>query len=327
MVMGLAGDIKGEALEAGFDLVGITDTASLTAGQCGFFNDWLSSGFAGQMDYMGRNVRQRLNPAALLEDAQSVICLGLNYKPPEMPNEPLRPAIPMGKVANYARYEDYHLFIKKLLHRLTGFISSVAGSGFRFRVFVDSAPVAERTLAAKAGLGFIGRNHILISPKFGPQVFLAEIITNLRFQTDVPIKADCYNCEKCIAACPTGALRTDGRFDANKCISYLTIENKGQIPADLAEKIGDRLFGCDECVSACPYCEKSPECANKQFKFYPDRVKLNLNEILAMNEQSFESGFADSCFKRTGLELLKRNAEICLANTADKRRQQLFSDK
>ena len=325
--MGLAGDIKGEALEAGFDLVGITDTAPLTAEQCGFFNDWLGLGFAGQMGYMGRNVRQRLNPATLLEDARSVICLGLNYRPPEIPNEPLRQAIPMGRVANYARYEDYHLFIKKLLHRLTDFISSVAGSDFRFRVFVDSAPVAERALAARAGLGFIGRNHILISPKFGPQVFLAEIITNLKLQTDVPIKADCYNCERCITACPTGALRADGQFDANKCISYLTIEHKGQIPADLAEKIGDRLFGCDECVLACPYCEKSPECANKQFKFYPDRAKLKLNEILAMDEQSFTSGFADSCFKRPGLELLKRNAEICLANIDDKRNRSIFPDR
>ena len=312
--MNLAEDIKSKALETGFDLIGITDAAPLTAEQCGFFNDWLAFGFAGRMDYMRRNTRQRLNPGALLEGAQSVICLGLNYTPPEIPNEPLQQAVPVGRVANYARYEDYHLFIKKLMHKLTDFIASVAGSDFRFKVCVDSAPVAERVLAARAGLGFIGRNHMLISPEFGPQVFLAEIITSLKLQTDVPIEANCYNCNKCIAACPTGALRQDGQLDAGKCISYLTIEYKGQIPADLAEKIGDRLFGCDECVLACPYNSAGSVCRNKQFKFYPDKAGLDLNEILSLDSRLFEIRFADTCFKRLGLELLKRNAEICLVN-------------
>jgi len=166
----------------------------------------------------------------------------------------------------------------------------------------------------KLHLGFIGKNHMLINPKLGAQIFLGEIITDLRLQTDEPIKTNCSNCDECISACPTGALRADGQFNANKCISYMTIEHKGRIPADLAEKIGARLFGCDECVLACPYQKDAPVCKNKQFKFYNDRAKLSLDEILNLSRELFEAKFADSVIKRLGLDGLKRNAQICLAN-------------
>ncbi len=169
-------------------------------------------------------------------------------------------------------------------------------------------------MAARAGLGFIGKNHMLINPKLGTQIFLAEIITNLKLQPDEPMKTNCSNCDECISACPTGALRADGQFDAGKCISYLTIEHRDRIPADLAEKIGARLFGCDECVLACPYQKDAPVCKNKQFKFYSDRAKLSLGEILNLSRESFETKFADSVIKRLGLDGLKRTAQICLAN-------------
>ena len=162
---------------------------------------------------------------------------------------------------------------------------------------------------------------MLINSKFGPQVFLGEILTTLRPQSDKAITGNCSDCNKCIDACPTGALRADGQFDANKCISYLTIEYKGQIPADLAEKIGDRLFGCDECVLACPYQQSAPVCKNKEFKFYSDIARLNLSEILNSSAEDFEVKFADSVIKRLGLEHLKRNAQICLANTTRRKPQ------
>jgi len=243
----------------------------------------------------------------------------------------------MGRVANYAQYEDYHTFIKKQLHKLTVFLSSLAGTGFKFKICVDSVPLAERALAVRAGLGFIGKNHMLINPTLGAQIFLGEVITDLKLQTDEPTlrhserifchserseesigstTANCSNCQSCISACPTGALRDDGQFDAGKCISYLTIEHKGRIPADLAEKIGDRLFGCDECVLACPYQKDAPVCKNKQFKFYNDRAKLSLNEILNLSQELFEAKFADSVINRSGIERLKRNAQICLKNIA-----------
>ncbi len=393
--MSLAEDIKQKALELGFDLAGITDTSPIDTGQAELLADWLKSGCAGRMDYMHNNLQKRINPAKLLQNAKSVICVGLNYKPPK-PSPSFRSChkqtptviaseakqshlqnetVPMGKVASYAQYEDYHLFIKKQLRKLTEFIGSIAGTSCKFKICVDSAPLAERALAARAGLGFIGKNHILTNPELGPQLLLGEIVTDLKLQPDEPIfchsersschsesaschserseeslprhsertpchserseeslprhsesaSADeesikslpikCSNCNKCLTACPTGALRADGRFDANKCISYLTIEHKGRIPSALTGKIGARLFGCDECLLACPYQQDAPVCSNADFTFYPDRAKLNLQDVLNLNLQDFDTKFADSPIKRLGLERLKRNAQICLANT------------
>jgi epoxyqueuosine reductase len=266
------------------------------------------------MLYMRKNLNKRTNPAKLLENARSIICFALNYTPPIIETEPQHANTPQGRVANYAQYEDYHLFIKRQLCKLTDFIASLADTNFKFRICVDSAPVPERALAARAGLGFIGKNHMLIHPTLGPQIFLAEIITNLRLQTDEPVTDDCSGCNKCIDACPTGALQPDGHLNANKCISYLTIEYKGEISPDLADKIHDRLFGCDECVLTCPYQQNAPVCKNKNFKFYPARANLNLRRILDMTEDEFKTEFADSPLKRPGLKLIKRNAQICLKN-------------
>jgi epoxyqueuosine reductase len=312
--MSLSQDIKRKTIELGFDLVGVTDASAIDAGQSAALAMWLQSGFAGQMDYMHRNLQKRLSPAKLMEGAQSVIVVGLNYTPPELPAAPFGKAPPTGRVANYALYEDYHQFVKQRLRYLVAFLNSLVDTEFDFTICVDSAPVAERALAVRAGLGFIGKNHMLTNPELGCQMFLGEIITTLKLVTDEPITTDCLNCDKCIDACPTGALRSDGQFDAGKCINYLTIEHRGPIPPAMAEKIGDRLFGCDECVLACPYQKDSSACANKQFKFCGDRARLDLNEILGLDAESFEARFGDSPIKRLGLEGLKRNAQICLAN-------------
>lgn len=326
MAMGLAGQIKQKGLELGFDLVGITDACPIEAQQVEILTNWLKFGFAGRMDYMHRNFQKRIDPAKLLEGAQSVIVVGLNYTPPRrsQSSDALQSdvqrsrfidlIIQTAKVATYAQYEDYHLFIKKQLRSLAVFLGDIAGTGFKFKICVDSAPLAERALAARAGLGFIGKNHMLINPRLGPQIFLGEIITNMELQADEPSKNSCSNCNQCINACPTGALRADGQFDANKCISYLTIESKDRIPFDLTEKIGDWLFGCDECVQACPWQQNAPVCANRQLKFYDDRARLNLQDILNLSQADFETRFAESVIKRLGLERLKRNAKICLAN-------------
>ncbi len=325
--MSLPEDIKQRAIELGFDLVGVTGAGPVDAVQVDFLAGWLKSGRAGKMSYLHRNFEKRINPANLLENAQSVICVGLNYKPPPCAqslrarrsrarqSHRIDASTTTGKVASYAQYEDYHVFIRKRLRKLIDFITSVAGREHKFKICVDSAPLAERALAARAGLGFIGKNHMLINPTLGPQVFLGEVITTLKLPTDEPIASDCPNCDKCIAACPTGALSPDGQFDANKCISYLTIEYKGQIPVELAEKIGDRFFGCDECVLACPYQQKAPLCKNKKFKFYGDRVEFDLQKILKMTKGRFQAEFADSVILRLGLDRLKRNAKICLANS------------
>ena len=341
--MSLTDSVKHKAIELGFDLVGITDASPIDSRQVELLNKWLASGFAGQMNYMHRNLDKRVNPAKLLENAQSVIIVGLDYKPPRQ-NQPDASA-PAGRVATYAQYEDYHPFVKTRLRKLTDFVGSLAGPGHRFKICVDSSPVAERALAARAGLGFIGKNHMLINPALGPQIFLGEVITTVKLQFDQPahchsersvaesrnllsetraasaeqqriesISNKCANCTKCITVCPTGALRADGQVDGNKCINYLTIEHKGTIPSELAEKIGDRLFGCDECVLACPYQQKASVCRNKEFKFYRDRAALSLQRILDMNEGDFEGAFTDAPIKRIGINRLKRNARICLMN-------------
>jgi len=311
--MSLAEDIKQQAFQLGFDLVGITDASPLDVPQIELFADWLASGFAGRMDYMTRNLDKRTNPAKLLNNAQSVICLGLDYTPPKILNE-TETSDSVGIVANYAQFEDYHQFIRKQLHKLVDFINSISEISFDFKICVDSSPLAERALAARAGLGFIGKNHMLINSKLGSQILLGEIITTLKLQTDELIRDECSDCSRCLAACPTGALRADGYFDANKCISYLTIEYKDQIPPSLARKIGNRIFGCDECVLACPYQANAPVCGNEQFKYYKDRVQLKLIQILDMTQDDFGTRFADSAFLRLGLNLLKRNARICLNN-------------
>ncbi len=308
--MSLSSDIKGKGFELGFDLVGITDASSISLEDIKGFSEWLDKGFAAEMGYMHNNFEKRFHPARLLENAQSVIVTGLNYKPAQLPTHAPPPA---GRIANYAQYEDYHSFIKNNLYKLAEFISET-NENIRFKICVDTVPLAERSLAERAGLGFIGKNHMLINPALGPQVLLGEIITDLKLATDKAVGAEnkCKNCNKCIAACPSGALREDGQFDANKCISYLTIESKGKISEDLAFKRGDRLFGCDECVLACPYQQSSPACENKQFKFYSNRAEVNLHKVLEMTEEAFEREFGESPLKRAGLEKLKENAKTCL---------------
>ncbi len=312
--MSLLQEIKQKAIKLGFDLIGVTDASPIDAEQAKFFTEWLKSGFAGQMAYMHRNLQKRLNPARLFENAQSVIVVGLNYALPKHKPKPPDATVSTGRVAGYAQYEDYHSFIKERLRKLIDFIKTLAGADLKSKICVDSVPLAERALAARAGLGFIGKNHMLINPELGCQVFLGEIITDLKLPPNEQVVGDCAGCRRCLDVCPTGALRPDGQFDAGVCVNYLTIEYKGRIPPGPAEKIGDRLFGCDACIVACPYHKNAPACKNKQFKFYRNRARIGLHEILNLSIESFEARFAGSPIKRLGLEGLKRNARICLAN-------------
>jgi epoxyqueuosine reductase len=309
--MNLNEQIKQKAFQLGFDLVGVTDAAPIDAECIKYIRKWLKAGCAGRMNYQHKNLEKRFNPARLLKGAKSVICVAVNYN---QPKNIAGSRGQIGRVAAYAQYEDYHLFIKKQLYKLAEFITEQVDSNAGFKICVDSAPVAEKALAKRAGLGFIGKNHLLINPHFGCKLLLGEIITSLKLQTDKPTNGNCTDCDKCITACPTAALAANGLLDARKCISYLTIEYKAKISRDLAEKMGNYLFGCDKCILACPYQKTAPTSENKFWRFFPQRAEIKLKDILKLNQQQFDSRFADSPIKRCGLEKLKSNAEICLNN-------------
>ena len=185
--MSLSQEIKHKAIELGFDLFGVTDASPINTEQAEIFAQWLKSGFAGQMAYMHRNLQKRLDPGRLFENAQSIIVVGLNYTPPKHKPELSGSAAPSGRIADYAQYEDYHSFIKGRLYQLTDFIKSLAGDDLKFKICVDSVPLAERALAVRAGLGFIGKNHMLINPGLGCRIFLGEIITDLKLPADKPV--------------------------------------------------------------------------------------------------------------------------------------------
>ena len=303
--MHIESEIKKKAIELGFDAVGITTAAPVEAAQIDYFQWWLDDGCAGDMGYMGRNVEKRFDPAKLLTGAQSVICVMLNYRPERKPDacSPLT-------IANFALYEDYHPFVKERLFALAEFIEKTCGRDARaprFKACVDSAPLAERALAQRAGLGFFGRNHMLIHPELGCQTLLGELITTVEMEADEPAAGQsCGDCGKCIRACPTGALDFDGGFDARKCISYLTIESKDSIPTEHTGKLGNRVFGCDACIAACPHEMGKPCRSNADFQFHPEWAKLTAQQVLAMTETEFEAFFGGSGMIRTGLAKLKR---------------------
>ena len=319
--------IKEKALELGFDLVGVTDASPVGTEQVSRLLGWLDAGYAGRMTWLHSNLEKRTDPAKLLPGAKSVIVVALNYKPAGYPPRSLgtgevspgaektqAKTAPMGRVAQFAQYDDYHPFIKKMLRQLVDFIALETSPSVQFKICVDSTPLLERALAVRAGLGVIGKNRMLVNPRLGPQIFLGEIVTNIELDPDKPLKDSCPGCGKCVAACPTGALKQDGTFDATKCISYLTIEANTDVPAELAPKIGNHLFGCAECLMACPYQQKAPTCTNKEFVHHPDRAEIDLNDLLNLTEEQFKSQFARSPILRPGLAHLKKIASICIKN-------------
>jgi len=337
--------IRQFCMDLGFDAVGITTAEPVEAAHVDYFQQWLADGHAGEMSYMHRNIEKRFDPAKLLAGAKSVVCVALNYRPqcgrsillrngPPAVNAPKLEASATLRIANFAQYQDYHPFIKDRLFQLAEFIQNAANDNrIRFKACVDSVPIAERALARRAGLGFIGRNHMLIHPELGNQILLGELITTLVLEPDEPMEnLSCGDCGHCIRACPTGALGFDGSFDARKCISYLTIEKRDSEDVIPASEPGSRalpsgcriksgmtnrrvgcahadyyIFGCDECILACPHELGKPFCTNNDFQHHPEWQELTSDQIQSMTEEQFRTTFANSGLLRPGLERLKRN--------------------
>jgi len=310
--MSLETQIRTKGAELGFDRVGITTAAPLEPLYAAYHTQWLAKGCAARMGWLHRNNDKRFAPAKLLESAQSVICIALNYRPrkDELSNTAAL------SISRYALYDDYHDFIKSRLFALAAYIQSLCpDQHLKFKACVNAIPLAERALAQRAGLGFIGRNHCLINPDLGVQLWLGELLTTLPLKPDTPLSNDdfCAGCNKCIAACPTGALGRDGSFDARKCLSYLTIEEPEAIDEKIASTVGGRLFGCDACITACPYEKNAPPRANADLRFHSERLNLHPEAVLNWTQTDFDAVCSGSPLQRLGLQRLQRNARLAVS--------------
>ncbi len=294
-------EIKDFAKNLGFDLVKIIEAKQLPEAKKKIEN-WINSGFEGDMKYMKKEPEKRSDPQKILSGARSIICLAMNYYQ--------KGADSNYKVARYAFGKDYHKVIDKKLKKLRQFIMEKTGASKQdFKLYADAGPFLERAFAAQAELGFIGKNTTLITREFGSWVFLAEIITTIKLNPDPPAKnfmGSCGSCTKCIDACPAKALQNPYRLDARKCISYQTIEKKGR----LTEDIKDRAFGCDICQEVCPHNCRAKKTKIPEFLNHIAGSKLNPDEIQNMSQEEFDQKFAGSPIKRAGLKGLKRNLKL-----------------
>ena len=283
--------IRTRALQLGFDLVGFTTAAPPP--HAGEFCDWLAAGYHGEMNYLARRAADRADLIKLLPGVRSVIVVGMNYG-----------TTGTAHLARYAAGQtDYHEIMGDRLAKLAEFVGNAIW-------YVDTGPVLERDLAQRAGIGWIGKHTNLISRQFGNWIFLGEVLTTHDIPSDVPASEHCGSCRRCIGACPTGAIVAPYRLDARQCISYLTIELKGSIPVDLRSKIGDRIFGCDDCLEVCPW--------NRYAKpVIPPRPLPALVEMLAWNDRQFAEFFRGTPIYRLKRRGWLRNICVALGNAGN----------
>jgi epoxyqueuosine reductase len=300
--------IKAQAYGLGFDLAGITTLGP--AESAAAFDVWLKRGYAGEMQYMTRSAEKRSDTRLPVPEARAAIVVAMSYGGRE----------PSGPVARYARGDDYHDVMIDRLRSLHRWIETHTGRAVGGKAYVDTGPLLERDLARRAGLGWFGKNTNLINPRIGSFFFLGTLLVDLGLAPDAPFDADrCGSCRRCLDACPTNAFVDERVLDATRCISYLTIELKGEIPVDLRAGIGDHMYGCDICQDVCPWNEKfaaelrQPAFAAREVLRGRDARTLARN-ILEMSDEDFRKAFKRSPMKRTKLRALKRNAAVVLGN-------------
>jgi epoxyqueuosine reductase len=305
--------LKEKARFIGFDSIGITSPFAIPDAPKRL-QDWLHKGFAADMDWMHTRAEQRANPAILWPDVNSIIMLGVNYAPDDNPLHALE-KLHHAAIATYARRRDYHDVIKGQLKQLAQWFVHTCGAGVK--VFVDTAPVMEKALAQAAGLGWQGKHTVLVSRDYGNWLFLGAIYTTAHLTTDVPEIDHCGSCTKCLTICPTHAFAEPYVLDSSRCIAYLTIEHKGSIARDLRPFIGNRIFGCDDCLAVCPWNKFAQEARHARLMLHDHLRELPLKELVTLDDGAFRTLFAGTPIKRTGRERFIRNVLIAIGNTAD----------
>jgi epoxyqueuosine reductase len=305
--------IKDEAAAIGFSAVGIT-SAEVGIREQDRLREFVSNGEHGDMAWMETHLERRIAPKAIWDGARSVVVLTQNYGPDHDPMENLA-ATDRANISVYARNKDYHDLIKKRLKRLARWM--VEQYGCEVKVFVDTAPVLEKPLAAQAGLGWQGKHTNMVSREHGSWVFLGEVFTDMELAPDAPESDHCGNCTRCLDICPTSAFPRPYALDARRCISYLTIEHKGHIPEEFREAMGNRIYGCDDCLAICPWNKFAETSAEAAFAARHDLDLPPLAELLGLDDEAFRARFSGSPIKRIGRDRFLRNVLIACGNSGD----------
>jgi len=307
--MSLEQQIRRQVAALGFTLCGFTRLSPLPREQ--FFADWLANGHAGEMTYLAREPQRRINPTIPFPEAKSVICLGYPYAPPRVPEIDWRHEL-RGRIAAYAAGVDYHDTIQTKLRTLVAYLQETV-PGLWARPYVDTGPLFEREWAYRSGLGWFGKNTMLLHKGAGSWFFLAEILVSIELEGEGIPQAHCGTCTRCLTDCPTGALEGGYILKAPLCISYLTIEHRGPIPHELRPKLGNWIFGCDICQEVCPWNEKF---AARQEDLV-EELFPSLTELTALDEDGFRNRFGRSAIRRTKRRGLLRNVAVALGNSGN----------
>ncbi len=304
-------EIRARALALGFDAVGFAPATLSNAAKAGL-KGFIQAGYHGDMGWLADKAERRRDPQALWPEAHSVVVLGLNYAPAENPA-----GLPAehGEISVYARNRDYHDLIKRKLKVLGRWMGETFDCGIK--VFVDTAPVMEKPLAEAAGIGWQGKHTNLVSREFGSWLFLGEVFTDLSLESSEPENDHCGECRRCLDACPTAAFPAPYRIDARRCISYLTIEHKGPIDRALRPHMGNRIYGCDDCLAVCPWNKFAQATREEALVARSDLAAPRLAELALLDDAGFRAMFAGSPIKRIGRARFLRNVLIAIANSKE----------